>query len=355
MKKIIFLLLLLVTIISSTSAQTKKININNKGVKVKYQSLPKRDYPLFFYYTKMVTASPSTQRVLDAGYIWDKIKIPHQRHAEDYDNAPSRINIDLHFGDISILGSNVISKKNEVEVDGEVVVSYSYFMEVEYNLPVALTETDLKLSYKHTDTIVSKKTKFKYTSDVFPTRRHLLRYFDKERPFIYSKMAAEVASEAIYKANLKLRELYCFSETSKRDILKTMNEKKHLENKTMQDKVDELHWLLQTMTYEKGLEKGQLQHLIDYFEDIPKRFTDPDLKADKQIRYMAYFNLAKIHLYLDDPANALIYADALEANGHDTKAAKNLRKEAENLKEVLISIPSRHFDPYKLFDKRYHP
>lgn len=326
------------------------------GVKIAYRDIPSRTYPLFFYYTKKVTASPSTNRILDAGTIWDKLEIPHQRHAENYNYPTSYITIDLYFGDIQIHRSEVIEKKTEKEKDGQKYISYSYAFEMEYSMPVTLTETDHKISQNYTDTIISKRTKYKYISDAFPSRRSLMKYYDEEYRYIHSRLAAQVADNAIRHANNVLYSWYCFSAMTKKDILKTMNEKKHLENRTMQLRVAELYHLLQAMTYDRGLEKDKVQYLIDYFKDIPNRFTDPKLKADMQIRYMAYFNLAKIYLYLDDPDNAIIYANALDENGHDTRAAVNLLKEASKLKEVLnrTDIKTRHFDPYYLFDKLYY-
>lgn len=356
MKKILSFLLLICVLTNYTSAQTKKINIDNMSVKINYRDIPKRSYPLFFYYTKKVTASPSTNRFLNRAPIWDKLNIPHQRHAEDYNNPPVYITIDLYFGDIQVRKSEIVERKTEREIDGERVVSYSYALEMEYSMPVVLTETNHKISRSHTDTIISKMDRYKYVTDAFPTPRSLMRYHDEEYGYIQNRLATQVADDAIYKADSKLRSWYNFQAMTKKDILKTMNEKKHLENRTMQLRVTELYHILQSMTHDKGIQKEQVQYLINYFEDIPNRYTDPKLKADKQIRYMAYFNLAKIFLYLEEPDKVIEYANALDDNEHDTRAAKNLIKEANKLKEVLnsTSIKTRHFDPYMLFDELFY-
>jgi hypothetical protein len=85
-----------------------------------------------------------------------------------------------------------------------------------------------------------------------------------------------------------------------------------------------------------------LRPSIEYYQSIPDKYK-ADEKADIKLRYAAYFNLANIHLFLDNPDKAIEYANLLIQNDYDKGDGKDFLKDAEKLRLLLFErkIPGR--------------
>ena len=90
--------------------------------------------------------------------------------------------------------------------------------------------------------------------------------------------------------------------------------------------------------------RNLLAPVISYFEKVKKRYSSGS-KADRKMRYASYYNLAKIHYYLDDPDAAMREAGELTMNGYDEKDGRGLEAAARHLKTILKlnKFSSRHF------------
>lgn len=87
-----------------------------------------------------------------------------------------------------------------------------------------------------------------------------------------------------------------------------------------------------------GLNPTDLEALrpsIEYYQSIPDKYR-ADEKADIKLRYAAYFNLANIHLFLDNPEKAMEYANLLIQNDYDKGDGKDFLKDAEKLRFLLF-------------------
>ena len=87
-----------------------------------------------------------------------------------------------------------------------------------------------------------------------------------------------------------------------------------------------------------------LKPSIEYYESIPQKYQ-ADEKADRKLRYAAFFNLSNIYLHLDNPTKAIEYANLLIQNDYDKGDGKDFVKDAGKLKELLASkqTASRRF------------
>ena len=90
--------------------------------------------------------------------------------------------------------------------------------------------------------------------------------------------------------------------------------------------------------------KKSLAPVINYYESIKKRYSS-NSKADRKLRYASYYNLAKIHYYLDNPDAAMREAGELMLNEFDEKDGRGLESAAIELKNLLKQnkFGSRHF------------
>lgn len=130
------------------------------------------------------------------------------------------------------------------------------------------------------------------------------------------------------------------------DLLWILNSKKHPEHQAQQDAIAKFKAAATKVTADQlpADVKATLKEVIVYFDGIPGKFAT-DEKNDKKLRYGAFFNKAKIYLYLDEPEAAIKESDALVANGYDDGDGKKLKKDAEALAELLKKnkTNTRHF------------
>ncbi len=92
-----------------------------------------------------------------------------------------------------------------------------------------------------------------------------------------------------------------------------------------------------------GFEK-ELEEPINYFKSLSNKYTT-DSKADRKIRYSAYYNLAKIYNYLDQPAKSNEWANILVTNDYDPGDGKTMIKENDNNLALfnVNQLKTRHF------------
>ena len=99
------------------------------------------------------------------------------------------------------------------------------------------------------------------------------------------------------------------------------------------------------MAYDKPTDelRSELEPAIKYFTEMPDRFPGTD-KKERKMKYSAYFNLATIYYYLDDPEQAIKWADKLIANDYDKKDGTKIKEEAQKIEPVLKAnkTNSRH-------------
>jgi len=130
------------------------------------------------------------------------------------------------------------------------------------------------------------------------------------------------------------------------DIFWVLNNKKHTEYGEQQKAWNNFKNAIVLMSPDEPLDKvkERMKPVIDYYEKVKTIYSGSDKEARK-LRYASYYNLAKVYLYLDDPAAAIREADALAMNDYDESDGRTLRSIAENLDEQLKknNTSTRHF------------
>jgi hypothetical protein len=169
---------------------------------------------------------------------------------------------------------------------------------------------------------------------------------------LISEFTTNVSLQTAAAASRTASVAYGFPIARGNEIVETIDTKKHLENEPFRAACTTLKALLGSMTPNEPLDKEAAADIIAYFKSIPPKYTDPKLKADKQLRYAAYYNLCRIYLYLDEPEQIAEYADLLIANDYDKKDGEKFKKQATQLIETLTrtEIKTRHFDPEEYYE-----
>jgi hypothetical protein len=163
---------------------------------------------------------------------------------------------------------------------------------------------------------------------------------------IKSNLAKQLVNGAVSNLNATLNTRYGYTIQRVNDIFWILNNKKHPEYAEHQKAWNNFKNAVVMINANEPLDKvrEKMKPVIDYFEKLKTVYTASD-KEGRKLRYASYYNLAKIYLYLDDPASAMKEADALAMNDYDESDGRNLRVVAERLDEQLKknNASTRHF------------
>ncbi|MDR0799278.1 MAG: hypothetical protein LBN18_05935 [Dysgonamonadaceae bacterium] len=358
MKKTITTIVLAICFSFLLSAQTKNVNVDNEGFYYGYRNFPSKPQdPLFFDYAVAVNATSVVKNNVSVEEIADALFIEGQTKIDD--PAQALMVLELSLGNI-VIGSSDVSERKEVikDKDGNVTgTNYYYRVNVVYSY-----ESSYKI-YSGAQALVnnvaySRVNSLTYTSDEYSSRKAATDYWNNNREVHIANFYRDLVLRSAGQASSTATNYYGFkSMINVRDIIKTINEKKHDENETFRANVKILKDALQAMTPNIPMDKDKVLPLITYFKSIPEKYTDPKSKADSHLRYAAYYNLCKIYLYLDEPDNVYEWADLILANGMDTKDCERMKKAADEVKAAFnkVGLTTRHFDPALLdvFEEAY--
>ena len=163
---------------------------------------------------------------------------------------------------------------------------------------------------------------------------------------VKSNLSKQLVNGAISNLNSYLNSNYGYAIQKVNDIFWVLNNKKHPEYGEHQKAWNNFKNAIVLMSPDESLDKvkDKMKPVIAYYEKVKTIYTGSDKEA-KKLRYASYYNLAKIYLYLDNPAAAMREADALAMNDYDESDGRNLRAVAESLDEQLKrnNASSRHF------------
>ncbi|MDU1905543.1 MAG: hypothetical protein E6772_12240 [Dysgonomonas sp.] len=349
MKKFLLCLLIAITAISSNAQ--KNVNVDNYRFAYAYRALPKKPLnPMFFYYGIQINIPSTMSQIVDTEMLSGQVVIEGQRYTEEL--KADDILVDLSMQPVNILSTDIKERVEEVKDKEGKVTSRKYFycVVVSYNFDAKaiVTQGEKKVG----NYILKSRTQtLTYQSSEYSTSRAASEYWKNNRENMRENFTTEQSNAAVKSLSQLLTSDFGFATIKTTDIIKTINEKKHPENEPLRAMSDKLKANLETMDANTPLAEENITDVIEYFKNIPVRYTDPKLKADVRLRYVAYYNLCKIYLHLDQPEKVKEYADLIFENGHDKGDAKKMNNEAEKLMERFNSsdIKTRHFDTETYF------
>jgi len=351
MKKLILFLGLVSLFSLNGKSQTKNVDIDSYDFSYAYRALPERPLnPIRFTYATRVTASGAVRMNVSVEDLNERINLQGQIRV--YNPAQASMIVELIVGSLMVSSTEIYERKSETkDKQGNVTERFYYRIMVKYTFESSykITKDQKPLANGN---FYSKYNTHTYTSAEFSTRQAASEFWDNNRNALTSDFHQDLVLKSVASLNELISNRYGFpAKFNSWDVLKIMDEKKHDENANFRAAVGALKNELQAMTPDFPMDRDQVEPLIEYFENIPKRYADPNSKADQHIRYAAYFNLCKIYYYLDEPENVAQYANRITSNGYDAKDGAKLIKEANELKGMFINtgIRTRHFSPDDYF------
>jgi hypothetical protein len=339
------LLLSLYTLLVFVSVFAQRVDLDRFNFTASFRDFPDEPLPYEYKtYNIRIEASPSLGLGYSASNLENLISI----------EGLKKVAGTGHITIIAILDDIVIEKtesKERVQVTKDknnVEISKSFFStEMTYSFSARATVYDYKGNTVTSNYILfDRENKRTYKTPEFSNPVDAANNFNNKALETKANLAKQLVNGAISNLNSYLNTNYGYAIQKVNDIFWVLNNKKHPEYSEHQKAWNNFKNAIVLMNPDESLDKvkEKLKPVIAYYDKVKTIYTGSDKEARK-LRYASYYNLAKIYLYLDDPAAAIREADALAMNDFDESDGRNLRAVAENLDEQLKknNASTRHF------------
>lgn len=329
-------------LLSLPTYSQKNIDIDNLAIKVTYKDFPlEPQEPLFFCYNTNIIAGDILKNRVSMDGIEKTLIIAGQQ--KTIDTSKAKLTLEVRFGDFKIEAN--IKTRNEKNLKGETSVSYALDITYEMSRYYRILDAQgvvLKNEDKNRITMGYNSSDYKK----FSTYSEADNYWKSNQESLSAKYSRDLVTDFINRLTKYATNQYGFVNRTVNDKLMITDEEKHPENEMFQKMTNSLKKELEKMTPTQGLENEKIKDIIEYYKGIPQKYADPKLKADKKLRYAAYYNLCKIYLYSDEPQKVEEYADLLIANDYDKKDGEKLKENATDLEQRLMrtTIHKSHFN-----------
>jgi len=260
----------------------------------------------------------------------------------------AHVSVNVRFGDL--LPGDVSTKERVVTTKDKngVITSTKtfYWQEVTYSFEAEATITDYKGMHIMDQQLVDRNNKRVYRSPEFAVKTIAESYFVLNSLAITKELYRDNINGAMHTLSDQLTNNFGYNEITINDHVWVVDTRKHPEYSGWRNAVQQMTDVMFSMTANKPITgaKEKLKPVIDYFEKIKKTYTSSS-RHDRKIRYGAYFNLAVLYYYLDDPESMTKEANGLALNDFDAKDAKGFINTATWLRNAFeqTNIYTRHF------------
>jgi hypothetical protein len=342
MKKIVFTLF---TYLLSITLFAQRVDLDRFNFTASYRDFPDEPLPASYKtFNVRIEAAPSLGLGYTAGTLENIIRIEGLKKV----NGTGHITILAMLDDI-VFEKSETKERIEIKKDKQgVEIRKSFFStEMTYSFSARASVYDYKGNTILSNYILSDREDKKiYKTPEYSNPIEALNGFNNKILEIKSNLAKQLVGSAIGNLNSLLNTRYGYSIQRVNDIFWVLNNKKHPEYGEQQKAWNNFKNAIVLMSPDEPLDKvkERMKPVIDYYEKVKTIYTGSDKEARK-LRYASYYNLAKVYLYLDDPAAAIREADALAMNDYDESDGRTLRSIAENLDEQLKknNTSTRHF------------
>jgi hypothetical protein len=260
------------------------------------------------------------------------------------------VTINVNMGDIFIVESKV-NERVEIQKDKdgkETGRKYYYKPMVSYTFDATADARSHKMERLGTFTMSPRGTVYRWEGREGTSLREANDFLNNNRGALRDQFTRERVEEALRNLSFNLSAAYGYPIYTDNQQVFLLDNKKHPEYEGHQRVVNYVKEVLgKEMRGDEPLDKlkAQFEPLRTYLEESVKKYKKDD-KNDAKMRYAAYYALAKISYWLDEPDDCIKYAEALIANGFDEKDGKNMVEDAQKLKADFTKngMKGRHFE-----------
>jgi len=342
MKKLI---LVFITSFVFVSVFAQRVDLDRFNFTASFRDFPDDPLPSEYKtYNVRIEASPSLGLGYSAANLENLINIEGLKKV----TGTGHITIIAMLDDI-VIEKTETTERIQVTIDklNQEVRKSFFATEMTYSFSARATVYDYKGSTVVSNYILfDRESKRTYKSPEYANAVEATNNFNNKILETKANLAKQLVNGAISNLNNYLNTSYGYAIQKVNDIFWVLNNKKHPEYAEQQKAWNNFKSAIVLMSPDESLDKvkAKMKPVIDYYEKVKTIYTSSD-KEGRKLRYASYYNLAKIYLYLDDPASAMREADALAMNDYDENDGRNLRAMAESLDEQLKknNASTRHF------------
>ncbi|SHG10833.1 hypothetical protein [Dysgonomonas macrotermitis] len=354
MIRIAFITLMVVcTSLNNSLFSQTSVNVDNQRFKYYIRSLPTQIMDSrSFYYSVNFAVPLDVRRFLDERLLAENVIIEGQRFTDSPQRGDAAVSIimsPVNFETATVKERYVEEKDSRGKVTGR---TFYYWQEVVYTFESSTTISQNNKEYLRYSAI-SRSKKYTFKSPEFSRQREASRFYIDNRQMLLAELTRERAEETVDLVSKKLTNTFGFPVTAEYGLIKTINEKKHPEHYQLREMSLSIEKKMRALDGTYPLTEADMEKEIEYFKSLPVKYADQTPKLDARLRYVAYYNLARIYMYIDQPENTKEWADLLTENGVDKKDGETLIKDARTISDRFIQsdIYTREFDPDTLFSE----
>lgn len=193
---------------------------------------------------------------------------------------------------------------------------------------------------------INKIINFNGSSSLKGTETEVYSQAQNSQYTLQSTITNNYLNEVVNRLNNELNEEYGYPVKTGKDQFWILANKKHPEQEAENNAYLQAKAVFERMSFSEPIDnfEKELEVPINYFKSLANKYTT-DSKGDRKIRYSAYYNLAKIYAYLDQPAKSNEWANILITNDYDPADGKNMIKENDNNIALfnVNQLKTRHF------------
>ncbi|WP_143092575.1 hypothetical protein [Arsenicibacter rosenii] len=327
-------------------AVAQKVDLDRYSFVMMYRDLPQKPLdPAFRTYQVNVSGTRNIRTTFSDNELADATPIEGWRRI---DNGPAHVIIRPMFEDVIIEKSEVKERVDiQKDKDGkETGRKYYYKLQLEYSFAARADVSDFRGQPIVRPTLAQRYSKKTWTSQEYNSYAAANNYLTNNREEIKNRFLRDEVMLALQNLSGTLTNDYGFPVRKADDHFWVLDSKKHPEYDSYQRAHQDIKAILGAVSPDEPLTEAieRLRAPMEYYEGLPKRYTGND-KADAKLRYSAYYNLAKLYLYLDDPEKTKQYADLLSRNGYDASDGSWLNGKANDLMDLFRrnGARTRHF------------
>ncbi|WP_234735938.1 hypothetical protein [Tellurirhabdus bombi] len=369
----LFLYWLLSLTLGTSRSEAQKVDLDRFYFDVSYLALPKEYVePSYRTFGVHVNAAPSIRAAFSESAIYDRINVFGFQRVE---SAPT-VGVQINLGELRFEKSEPRTRVEEKkQKNGQVSKTTYYSILVRYSISggykIYGPKTGEAITQKTAEKKEAKPNRFlqnviaaneapfsqnlmasytfpyelTYTTREYTNPADASRYLDQNQQSIRAELITKYVNDGLQTVNNSVNTYYGYVPVQSRDFLWILDSKTHPEYEVQQEAIKAVKELMRSMQATQSLEvlTQNLQPLLAYFQELKTKYTGSD-KREAKMRYSAYYNLAVLYLYLDQPGKAAEAADGLIKNDYDASDGKSFLKQATELKATLEKhhLDSRH-------------
>jgi hypothetical protein len=330
-----------------TVLNAQRVDLDRQSYNYAYRNLPNIVMDKTFQTYSVTVDKTVTLELFSNEAANKKINIEGRKKID----GPGHFQVNISMGDLLIESSKVenrvvVSKDKDGKETGR---TYYYWVEIIYSFEASARVDDFNGYKLKSYGLCSRDSKKTFKTSEYGKSSDASDYYNNNRYEIKANLIAQQIDDAMSSLNTSLNYDFGYLTINWPEKFWTLGSKKHEEFAAYGEAIAAAKTTVETITadaipvdiYEK------LKPSIDYFNGLLTKYSDPEDKAQKKLRYGAYFNLAYIYYSIENFDKAIENANLLVQNDYDGKDGERLIKDINEIRTALQKngLPSRHFHP----------